>query len=131
MNHLPTEKLPLLPQAPKLQLNPLIVTLTIIPRVIPHLLFFLSRCSNRCLTWGPSIINMTSFWPSPSQFRLFGIKLRYCEKATRFKKDIPSFLELSTLQCQNRVAFSEYLLPSSLETTSLMDDPSHHLERLE
>ena len=39
MNHLPTEKLPLLPPAPKLQLNPLIVTLTNIPRVIPHLSF--------------------------------------------------------------------------------------------
>ena len=51
MNHFPTEKLPLLPQVPKLQLNPLIVTLTIIPRVIPHLLFLLSRCFNRCLEW--------------------------------------------------------------------------------
>ena len=75
MNHLPTEKLPLLPQVPKLQLNPLIVTLTIIPRVIPHLLFLLSRCFNRLLEYKSKIFSMGTIhewrlFDSPSQFRL-------------------------------------------------------------
>ena len=80
MNHLPTEKLPLLPQAPKLQLNPLIVTLTIIPQVIPRLVrnqvfLTLSLSISAFLVHGDYVISC-----------LLGAKLRYCEKATIFFK---------------------------------------------